>query len=130
MGWAQGWEAAAVQKLGQLGHITAVAAWAATSAGFFLKLASPCRPSVPLGQPKAQLIAVSPVPCALQQLVPRSVVRKGQAEAVVKLLARLIKDYKDVNAIFANSCVCLACLAIQEGQSFEELSRQVGTCRV
>lgn len=58
--------------------------------------------------------------------MPRSVVRKGQAEAVVQLLARLMREHEDVNAIFTNSCICLASLALQEGPSFEELSRQVG----
>lgn len=135
--WAQwaGWVGRVSRQqlhatLAQLGaHSSGSWVWAVMSAGFFWSWPAPADHPCPcLGQPKAQLIAVSTVPCALQQLVPRTVVRKGQAEAVVKLLSRLIREYKDVNAIFANSCVCLACLAIQEGPSFEELSRQVGTC--
>lgn len=62
------------------------------------------------------------------QLVPRHVVRKGQAEAVVKLLARLMMEHGHVNAIFTNACICLASLALQEGPSFEDISRQVGPC--
>lgn len=60
------------------------------------------------------------------QLVPRHIVRKGQAEAVIKLLARVILEHGDVTALLANACICLASLALQEGPSFEDISRQVG----
>ena len=65
-------------------------------------------------------------PAPLLQLVPRHIVHKGQAETVVKLLARLMREHGNVNALLANACICLASLALQEGPSFEEISRQVG----